>query len=475
MADPAPDLERLKAIAEAHGPSRSGPQSQLRSQPKQQPGGGLAERILQLESGIRALSQENEIRFHIVNESRRVVPFRQAFLLADPERPRVAAISSISLVDRNAPLVRFVESVVVALIADRGAERQAEFTLPAYSDADPEQAAEYPFPHLLWVPLKDRTGKVFSGVLFAREQNWREAEITIATRIAETYAHAWTALSGATGRMKRKRAWLRRLWPVAILAALAASFIPVPMTTLAPAEIVADNAEVVAAPLTGVIERIEVAPNSVVEAGQVLFRFVDTELRNEYQVAEQALLVAEAAVRKATQTSFVDPRAKRDLAIAEAELALAQAQRDYARDLLDRSVVKAKTAGLAIYGDPDDWAGRPVTTGERVLEIADPADTEVRIELAVDDSIALTEGARVRLFLDADPLNAIEARVQRSAYHAEPTPDGRLAYRVDARLESDEAERIGLRGTAQLYGDRVPLWFYLFRRPISALRQSTGF
>lgn len=471
MADPAPDIARLKAIAEAHGPSRS----QSQSGPQQQVTGGLAERILQLEAGIRTLSQENELRFHIVNESRRVVPFRQAFLLTSPVRPRVDAISSVSLVDRNAPLVRFVESVVRALIEDRGADDSAEFILPAYSQSDPEQAAEYPFPNLLWVPLKDRLGKAFAGVLFAREQPWRQADITIALRIAATYAHAWTALTGTAGRMKRKRLWLRRLWPAAVLAVIASGFIPVPMTTLAPAEIVADNAEVVTAPLTGVIERIAVPPNTMVEAGEILFRFVDTELRNEYQVAEQAMLVAEAEVRKATQTSFVDPRAKRDLAVAEAELALARAQRDYAGELLERSVVRARESGLAIYGDPDDWAGRPVTTGERVLEIADPADIEVRIELAVNDSIALSEGARVRLFLDADPLNAIDARVERAAYHAEPTPDNRLAYRVDARLERAGAERIGLRGTAQLYGERVPLWFYLFRRPISALRQSTGF
>ena len=59
-------------------------------------------------------------------------------------------------------------------------------------------------------------------------------------RIADTYAHAWAALSGRTGRLKTKRSWLRRIWPLAALAVLAAGFIPVPLTTLAPAEIVAD-------------------------------------------------------------------------------------------------------------------------------------------------------------------------------------------------------------------------------------------
>ena len=463
MADPAAHITQLKSASES------------KPQPQPKPAAGPAERILQLEADVRALSQENELRFHIVNESRRIIPFRQAFLVVDPSAPRVAAISSISLVDRNAPLVLWIESVVRALASEHGVADRVEFSLPAYGGADLEQASEYPFPNFLWVPLRDRKGAVFAGLLLAREQSWREVEIAIAGRIADTYAHAWVALSGKTGQMKPKRSWLRRIWPVAALAVLAAGFIPVPMTTLAPAEIVANDSDIVAAPLTGVIDRIDVPPNSLIETGQVLFRFVDTELRNEYQVAEQALLVAQATVRRATQTSFVDPTAKRDLAVAEAELALTKARRDYARDLLDRSIVTARRGGLAIYSDPDDWAGRPVTTGERVLEIADPANIEVRIELAVDDSIALSNGARVRLFLDADPLDAIEARVETTAYHAEPTPDGRLVYRVDAKLVDDEAQRIGLRGTAQLYGEKVPLYFYLLRRPISALRQSTGF
>ena len=35
--------------------------------------------------------------------------------------------------------------------------------------------------------------------------------------------------------------------------------------------------------------------------------------------------------------------------------------------------------------------------------------------------------------------------------------------------------RLGIRGTAQLYGGNVPLAFALFRRPIASLRQWAGF
>ena len=35
--------------------------------------------------------------------------------------------------------------------------------------------------------------------------------------------------------------------------------------------------------------------------------------------------------------------------------------------------------------------------------------------------------------------------------------------------------RIGWHGTAKIYGEDVPLFFYLFRRPLSAIRQFVGF
>ena len=51
--------------------------------------------------------------------------------------------------------------------------------------------------------------------------------------------------------------------------------------------------------------------------------------------------------------------------------------------------------------------------------------------------------------------------------------------RVKAALEpagtpGQAPPRIGLRGTAKILGDRVPLALYLFRRPLALLRQSLG-
>jgi hypothetical protein len=107
------------------------------------------------------------------------------------------------------------------------------------------------------------------------------------------------------------------------------------------------------------------------------------------------------------------------------------------------------------------------------MEIADPTQAELRIELAVGDAIALEPGAQVALFLDSDPLQRHLARLERAAYEAQPTAGGQLAYRLDASFQQTPP-RIGLRGTAKVFGDRAPLALYLLRKPLAGLRQSVG-
>jgi len=83
----------------------------------------------------------------------------------------------------------------------------------------------------------------------------------------------------------------------------------------------------------------------------------------------------------------------------------------------------------------------------------------------------------VRVFLDAAPLAPLEARVVQAAYKAEADAAGVSSYAVIAR-PNDEADaapaRLGLRGTARVYGEPVSLLYYLLRRPLTAVRQWTG-
>jgi hypothetical protein len=142
---------------------------------------------------------------------------------------------------------------------------------------------------------------------------------------------------------------------------------------------------------------------------------------------------------------------------------------------LERIRVRAERPGIAIFGDPNDWIGKPVVVGEKVLLLADPEQVELEIRLPVADAINLRPGALVRLFLNVDPSRPHHLELRRAAYEAELTPEGVVAFRLNARFtDGQPPPRIGLKGTAKLYGDEVTLFYYVLRRPIAAARQWLG-
>ena len=112
------------------------------------------------------------------------------------------------------------------------------------------------------------------------------------------------------------------------------------------------------------------------------------------------------------------------------------------------------------------------------MQLADPADAGVLIWLPVSDALNLEPGAPIRLFLSTTPLDPLSGKLVQTSYQAVLSPDGVSAYRLRGAFdEMDEAKikaRIGLRGTARVSGDWATLGYFLFRRPISALREWTG-
>jgi multidrug efflux pump subunit AcrA (membrane-fusion protein) len=266
-----------------------------------------------------------------------------------------------------------------------------------------------------------------------------------------------------------------RFFQLALLGLVAAMWLPVPQTVLAPAEVVPIDPVVITSPLNAVVESIVVQPNQSVQADEALVQFDPREWQSEWEIAEQAHLVAQAQLRTAQQSGLMDARHNARLAELEAEVRLKQSQRDLAQSRLEKTRVLAPSAGLVLLNDPAQWRGKPVAVGERILELADPNQVQIRILLPVADAIAMQPGTQVSLFLDVNPLSAYAAVVRHATFEPELTPEGILAYRVMADLSVTETlPRIGLRGTAKLYGVQVSLFYYLFRRPITTVRQTLG-
>ena len=129
-----------------------------------------------------------------------------------------------------------------------------------------------------------------------------------------------------------------------------------------------------------------------------------------------------------------------------------------------------------MFSDPGEWSGRPVVTGERIMLVAQAQSVQIEAWLSPGDAIAFAEGARVRLYLNADPLQPVDAHLRYVAHEAVERPDGQYAYRVRALLNDPPGERIrvGLKGTAKLEGESVSIAYWIVRRPLAAARAWLG-
>lgn len=437
--------------------------------------------LLQLEREIRKAESLEALFFIAVNDSHRLIPFRQGalFLAKGRKKTSLRTISGVARVDPNAPYALWLSQLGRHLHA----EAQGPLTLDDGADLPNALGAEWnkwTGGHGAYLPLTDSRGGRLGGLWLDRESAIRPEEIAILELLTESLGHAWE-MKNLQGRGRIRRffkalfsGWMRLLFAGLAVAAL---FLPVRQSVLAPAEVAPVDPLVVAAPLDGVVRTFHVKPNAAVKKGDPLFSLDDAAIRNRRDVAQRALAVTRAELMKTRQKAFSDRDSKAELALLSAQVEKKVAEAAYAAELLDRVEVRADRDGIAVFTDANDWLGRPVSVGERVLLLADPAKVELEIQVPVSDAINLDAGAETLFFLNIDPTNPLKAVLKRAAYEAQESAEGILAYEAKATFGPGAAAknaRIGLKGTAKIYGREVSLFYYLFRRPLATVRQFFG-
>lgn len=469
------DTGRVQQVAAVPGVPQKASAPPVRAQPDAM---GV---FVGLEMEARQCRDVESLRFAIVNSTRKLAGFDDAYLV-EPRKTggwSLIAASGVHAVDRHAPLVRFMEAWTAKSI-EAGHVVPAEpkfYNLQSDAVRYGLDATDITLPYAFWLPVRKQSGELLAALIAVKKEPWRPQIVSLLIPLAGAYAHAWQALTPAVASPARhvyRAATKSRLTIAAALAMAAAGFIPVPMSALAPAEVVAREPRLVTAPIDGVIADILVAPGAVVAKDTPLVTFADVDLRNAHELAKRNKAVAQAKYFKAIQTATSAQKDVAEVAIAKAELDVAAGDLSYAEETLARTVVKAQSSGIVIYSSKSDWIGRPVKTGERIMEIGNPDHTELKIEVPVSDAITLHEGGSVALFLDGDPLTSIRGTISRANYRPTPNSENSLVYKIHARFEDGQPRRIGLRGVARVSSHDVSLAFYLFRRPIAALRQRFG-
>ncbi|HAE49002.1 MAG TPA: multidrug resistance protein mdtA, partial [Tistrella mobilis] len=212
-ADPRPqppkiDLQKLAAAAAKPGASSAGASSAgAAADPARGRSAILFSIMLSLERAARRAPDVQSLRYVIVNETRRLLPYRQAALAEGAIRPKPVALSDVPGVERTAPYVTWLERVLGHLAAAHRDQVKALKAAPApvpaaqplagaapapapeaellkprlvtpadlpqeLAEAWPELAA----PHALLCPLADREGQVRGWLWLARDPGFAPAD-----------------------------------------------------------------------------------------------------------------------------------------------------------------------------------------------------------------------------------------------------------------------------------------------------------
>lgn len=446
--------------------------------------------LIDLGHRARAAAGADELAFLLVNDTRLLVPYRQAALWF--AQGGIRTLSGVLQAERNAPYAQWLERLCGEL---SGSGTGSETGLPRRigpAGLSPEVAAEWSewLPgEALWLPLAasaEHPGSTPGGLLLAGEIHFSDDSLILLGEWLDSWRHAWLArfrpplwswsLLRAKGagwfRSAGKEKWWRRRPQQIGLLVLLVLCLPLRLTVLAPGELVPARPAVIRAPLDGVIEQFHVQPNEAVKAGQLLFNFDEAPIASRLEVARQTLATAEVEYRQLAQMALSDARVKGQLAGLLGKIGEKRAEAEFLASQFERSRVVAPEDGIVIFDDPSEWIGRPVQTGERVMRVARPDEVEIEAWLAVGDAIPLADGAPVSLYLAATPFAALTGTLRYVSHEAVPRPDGSYAYRVRARFApTSSPQRIGLKGTAKLSGDWATLGYWVLRRPLASIRQ----
>lgn len=460
--------------------------------------------LLGLMKNARHKARRSEFEFLMVNQTFNLIAYRSCVhWLWDGHDMGLRAASGLVQVDPNGPYALWLGRVVKNFLQENG--KKILLSKDEGEDASGETGKEFGYARVLaitpemcqpedkaewknWsaayaiilVFLNDE-GNIFGGLWIDRDVAFHELDLAFLEDLGDSYAHILNqfekldkfSAGKAIGRRIFRLSRARAVQVAAVIFVVLC--LPVRMSITAPAEIVAHDPWMVSVPFDGIIEDVVVSPGQIVKQGDVLARMDGTVLRNKSELATHQLATAEIALTKTERESFSDRAKLAELGILRAQSEQKAAEKKYADEMLEKIEIKAERDGVVIFSDANSLRGKPVQTGEQIMQLADPSDSELMIRVPVDSMIRIDETIPAKFFLNVNPLHFREANYRSIGYQATPDPDGLLTYKVRARFDAEgENPRIGWTGTGKVYGDRSIMAFNILRRPIATLRRKLG-
>lgn len=443
---------------------------------------------------LRHKKTADQIGFFVVNDLYNIVPYRQClFWRYDKGRVHITHASGQVDVTTDSPYIQTVARTIGKHIKSENLDKRAitaelfekQGGSKAYqlgkADLNPRLDLNVPFEKIataehIVLAVCYEADRVFGGLWVDRTQPFSNIETAMVEDTADALSEKLRYLYHSSFSPFKKIRSLKSFGGILLALFIGLMLLPVRLSVTSPAEVVSKNIKVVAAPYSALIKEVMVEPNETIKAGDTLFVLDQTQLENEYALARQKLLTAKEKLEKTEREFFRDPARAVEVNVLREQIKLRQIELRYTKDLLDQSVITADSDGVILFSDVNELVGQPVQAGTRVMTIADASELELLVRIPASSMIDLERADEVNFFLNVEPLKTHSALISTISYMASPDEDGLLSYKARADIKDpQEIPRIGLSGTAKLYGDKTILLFNVFRRPLIALRNLFGF
>ncbi|MFY9185112.1 MAG: HlyD family efflux transporter periplasmic adaptor subunit [Limnohabitans sp.] len=438
------------------------------------------QQLEQLSTQARAADTEQALLFVVANETHALLPYRSALVFTMHHgEPMLGCASGLTSVDRGSAFGAWAEQVVKAFLPQLferqrlSAKHVPEALRTAWQEYWPETVQVH--------PMAGAGGELLGVVVYITDQAWPEATVPMLNALHQMHGVCIQHLRAqkspfdfvkqlVDGRnLKSRKVLVRALAGLAL-----ALLLPIRQFVIAPAEIISLDAIAVTSPVEGIVAELVAKPNQPVKKGDVLIRLDDTAIRNRLESAKQGLEVSRAEYLAGAHRAFVSSDKTAEAGVLKGRINERLAEVAFLEDQMGMLEIRASRDGIAVYGQENDWIGKPVSAGQRIMELADSKQVGVNAWVPVADAINMQSGEAIHVLLYADPLNPLSATIEQASYQATKSPDGVAAYRVRATLPPQDKVRLGLRGNAKINGDWVVLGYFIFRRPLGSLRQWLG-
>lgn len=438
---------------------------------------GLAT-LLVLYDEIKRLANLREFGFFSTNETHRLVAYHTAYLWEKKEfiGTDIVAQSGTAEFDPHTSINLWLKERIQFILAGEYAKQIHSFNISDFSkdiqDSWPESLPQF----FLWCPFTENQLDPTGGLVFFKEEAFKDSEIKMLRWLLASYQYTWHILIKPKASDKWQKLKKKPYFFTLIIIIICILLFPVKLSVIGNGTVIAKEPALINAPMQGIIKSFAVTPGSHVKKGQLLLILDDTDLVSSSKVNLRDYSLTETKLRTAINEAFNDQTKRTEVPVLQAQLAIDKAKLDYTKKLLEKTRVTSPIDGIVIFDSTEDWIGQPVQTGERILQVADPDHLKLKIELPVAERINLEVGGMGEFFMQGQ-LASIPIKITTLGYNAKIMPNKILIYEMQADIietDSSNMPQLGAQGTVKLYGQRVPFLYYLIRRPLQAIRQRVG-